>query len=80
MYLITTLEDFIVYVTNEMPHATQLIHSTADDHIEYRDMSNKAAFNAACNDFVEQFIQCDEIKVTVSNELCAEWLRSYAVC
>lgn len=78
MLIINTLEEFSNFIFESYPMARDLIHDQACDNEEFGNMSAKDAYQSACDEFIEMYIDSEEVQINLDDKTCSDWLWEHA--
>jgi hypothetical protein len=78
MLIINTLEEFSNFIFENIPMARDLIHHQACDNEEFGNMSAKDAYQSACDEFIEMYVDPNEVQINLDKQTCSNWLWEHA--
>lgn len=58
--------------------ARDLINSQALDNEEFGNMSVKDAYQSACDEYIEMYVDPNEVQINLDKQTCSDWLWEHA--
>ena len=78
MIIINTLEEFSNFIFEEFPMTRDLIHHQAHENEEFGNMSAKDAYQSACDEFIEMYVDQNQVQINLDKQTCSDWLYQHA--